>query len=159
MLKLILIFISLTTCNVVVGTIKALLTIKGTKFWAAFMNALAYAINTAAIIYTADEDLPMWIKLTAVASINFIGVYIVKWIEEKSHKAKLWKIECTVPVDEHLQLRSDLKAYGISHSYIEGVGSYVIFNIYSENKEQSSTVKRILKHYGVKYFVIESEIL
>lgn len=159
MLSLLLIFIALTACNVIVGTIKSLLTVKGTKFWAAFMNALAYAINTAAIIYTADEELSLWAKLIAVASINFIGVYVVKWIEEKSTKAKLWKIECTVPADEYLQLRSDLKNHNISHSFIEGIGPYVIFNIYSENKKQSSIVKQILKLYGVKYFVIESEML
>lgn len=159
MVTLIIVFIALTTCNVVVGTLKSLLTIKGTKFWAAFMNAVAYAINTAAIIYTADEELPMWIKLVAVAGINFIGVYIVKWLEERSVKEKLWKIECTILEEDCQALRSDLKAHNITHSFIEGVGKYTIFNIYSENKKQSSKVKQILKNYNVRYFVSESEIL
>ena len=158
-MRLLVFFIILTTCNVIIGTIKSLLTIKGTKFWAAFINAIAYAFNTAAIIYTADENIPMWFKIIIVAAINFVGVYIVKWIEEKRTKEKLWKIECTVLEEECPAFRNDLKAYEIPHSFIAGIGKYTIFNIYAETKEQSAKVKNILKHYQVKYFVSENQTL
>ena len=158
-MNLLLLFIILTACNVIVGTLKSLLTIKGTKFWAALINAVAYAFNTVAIIYTADEEIPMWFKILIVAAINFVGVYIVKYIEEKRTKEKLWKIECTILEEECKAFRSDLKAYAIQHTFIEGVGQYAIFNIYAETKEQSTKVKNILKHYKVKYFVSENQTL
>ena len=158
-MNLLLLFIILTACNVIVGTIKSLLTIKGTKFWAAFINAVAYAFNTVAIFYTADEEIPMWFKIIIVAAINFIGVYIVKYIEEKQTKEKLWKIECTVLEEQRRPLRQELKDAGIYHRFIEGIGKYVIFNIYAETKEQSTTVKQLLKEYDAKYFVSENQTL
>ena len=158
-MKLLIIFISLTALNVIIGTIKSLVTIKGTKFWAAFINAVAYALNTAAIIYTADEHLNMWVKLIIVAALNFIGVYIVKWIEEKSTKDKLWKIECTVPEEQRRAMRQELKDADIPHRFIEDIGKYVIFNIYAATKEQSSIVKNIIKKYDVTYFVSENKVL
>ena len=158
-MRLLVFFIILTACNVIIGTIKSLLTIKGTKFWAAFINAIAYAFNTAAIIYTADENIPMWFKIIIVAAINFVGVYIVKWIEEKRTKEKLWKIECTVFEEQRRPLRQELKDAGIYNRFIEDVGKYVIFNIYAETKEQSTAIKQLLKKYDAKYFVSESQTL
>lgn len=158
-MNLLWLFIILTACNVVVGTLKSLITIKGTKFWAAFINAVAYAFNTVAIFYTADEEIPMWFKIIIVAAINFVGVFIVKYIEEKRTKEKLWKIECTVLEEHRRALRQELKDAGIYHRFIEDVGKYVIFNIYAETKEQSSAVKKLLKNYDARYFVSENQTL
>ena len=158
-MNLLWLFIILTACNVVVGTLNSLITIKGTRFWAAFINAVAYAFNTMAIFYTADEEIPMWFKIIIVAAINFVGVFIVKYIEEKRTKEKLWKIECTVLEEHRRPLRQELKDAGIYHRFIEDVGKYVIFNIYAETKEQSSAVKNLLKKYNAKYFVSENQTL
>ena len=89
-------FLLFTVLNVVIGTIKSIATIKGTKFVAAIVNAAAYGINTISIVYTADENLGLFEKITVVTITNFVGVYIVKLIEEKRSKDRLWKIECTV---------------------------------------------------------------
>ena len=94
--ELLILFIVLTILNVIIGAAKSIVTIKGTKLAAATLNAVAYAINTLAVFYTADESLSLLPKIIIVAITNFIGVYIVKFVEEKKTKDRLWKIECTV---------------------------------------------------------------
>lgn len=158
-MELILLFIILTTCNVVLGTVKSLLTINGTKFWAALINAVSYAVNAAAVIYMTDDQLNFWLKILIVAAINYIGVYIVKYIEEKNTKEKLWKIECITLSEYAEAIHAELDNLNIYNRYIEGVGKYVIVNIYAETREQSKLVKTLLKNYNVRYFVVESQIL
>jgi uncharacterized protein YebE (UPF0316 family) len=157
--KLFILFIILTVLNVVVGTIKSIATIKGTKFVAAVINAIAYAINTISIVYTANDSLGMIEKISVVAITNFIGVYIVKFIEEKREKEKLWKIECTIPGKFTSELDKDLVLLNIPHSYHLDIGKYSIFNIYAATKKQSSIIKKLLLEYDAKYFVSESKIL
>ena len=157
--KLFILFIILTVLNVVVGTIKSIATIKGTKFVAAIINAIAYAINTISIVYTANDSLGIVEKMSIVAITNFIGVYVVKFIEEKREKEKLWKIECTIPGKLTVELDKDLALLAIPHNYHLDIGKYSIFNIYAATKEQSSIVKKLLMKYEAKYFVSESKIL
>ena len=155
-------FLLFTVLNVIVGTIKSIATIKGTKFVAAIVNAAAYAINTISIVYTADESLGLFEKITIVAITNFVGVYIVKLIEEKRSKDRLWKIECTVTASLTEELEAELTKHNIAHKRVEGVdngfGKCTIFSIYSKTKEQSSKVKLLLKNYRVKYFIVESQV-
>ena len=162
-LELLILFIILTVLNVIVGAIKSIVTIKGGKLAAATLNAVAYAINTLAVFYTADEELDLLSKIIIVAVTNFVGVYIVKFVEEKKTKDRLWKIECTVA--EHLAEAIEvlLTENKISHKSFEGVDDGInkctIFSIYAKTREQSKRVKELLKNYEVKYFIVESQIL
>jgi hypothetical protein len=114
-------------------------------------------VNAAAVIYMTDDQLNFWLKLLIVAAINYIGVYIVKYIEEKNIKEKLWKIECITLSDYAEAIHAELDNLNIYNRYIEGVGKYVIVNIYAETKEQSRLVKAVLKKYNAKYFVSENQ--
>lgn len=162
-LKLLVLFIMLTILNVIIGATKSIITIKGTKLAAAALNAVAYAINTLAVFYTADESLELLPKIIIVAITNFIGVYIVKFVEEKNTKDKLWKIECTVDAKitgtiERL-LTDNMISYKKSDGIDYGVDPCTVFSIYAKTKAQSKKVKELLKGYKVKYFIIESQIL
>ena len=106
------------------------------------------------MIYTV-ADFPMWQKCVITFVCNVVGVYLVKWGEEKARKDKLWKIEATFDT-EHLKTIHESVA--IPHSYIE-IGSHVIFNFYAENQRQSAIVKDIINKYNGKYFVSETKIL
>lgn len=162
-LKLLILFIVLTVLNVIVGAAKSIITIKGTKFAAALLNAIAYAINTLAVFYTADESINLLAKIIIVAATNFIGVYIVKLVEEKKTKDKLWKIECTVDTNLAETIERLLTNSKIAHKRIEGIDDGInqcaVFSIYAKTKEQSKKVKELLKNYKVKYFIVESQIL
>ncbi len=153
-MNLLITFIVLNILNVIIQTVKSIATIKCGKLTAASINAVAYGLYTIVTVYMLCE-LDLWLKAVIVALCNLVGVYVVKLIEEKSRKDKLWKIEATFD-KEHL--KEIHESVGISHSYID-IGNHVIFNFYAENQRQSLIVKDIIQKYNGKYFVSESKAL
>jgi uncharacterized protein YebE (UPF0316 family) len=152
------IFVVLNVVNVIIQTIKSIATVKCGKGAAAIINAIAYGLYTIVTVYMLCE-LPLIWKAGIVALCNLIGVYVVKWCEEKARKDKLWKVEATIPNCHTDELHYDLKAKGIPHNFIEGIGQYTVFNIYCETQKESATAKVMLDKYKAKYFVSESKTL
>ena len=156
--KLLILFIALNIVNVVIQTVKSLATVKCGKTVAAIVNAVAYGLYTYIIVLTVC-DLPLWLKVVVVGACNLVGVFCVKWGEEKARKDKLWKVEATVHELYAESLHHDLESANIPHNYIPNVGKYTIFNIYCETQAESKRVKNLLDYYRVKYFVSESKTL
>ena len=156
--NLLILFILLNVANVIIQTVKSLATIKCGKGMAALVNAVAYGLYTVVLVYTVC-DLPLMLKVAVVAACNLIGVFIVKWCEEKARKAKLWKVEATVYDAYTDSLHNDLNTMGIPHNYITGIGKYTVFNIYCETQKESKIAKEILDFHKAKYFVSESKTL
>lgn len=152
------IFVVLNVVNVVIQTVKSIATIKCGRVPAAVINAVAYGLYTIVVVYTVCE-LPLWLKATVVAVANLVGVYIVKLLEEKKRKDKLWKVEATIPHTNTDQLHYELKVRNIPHNFIEDVGQYTVFNIYCETQRESAIAKVVLDQYHAKYFVSESKTL
>lgn len=150
-------FIIFNIINVVIQTIKSICTIKCNKWIAAIVNAIAYGLYTYIVVLTVCE-LDLWIKIFTVASANLIGVFLVKYFEEKKRKDKLWKIEVAIPIEEKEQMIEDCKYYHFSYNYID-IEKYAIFNFYCATQKNSQNVKCLLKSYNAKYFVAESKIL
>ena len=151
-------FVLFNILNVLVQTVKSIATIKCGKTMAAIVNAIAYGLYTYIVIITLC-DLPLWEKILVVALCNFVGVWVVKYVEEKMRKDKLWKVEATVIDTDAHELALDLKRAEMSFNFIDGVGKYVIFNIFCETQADSHKAKEILDHYNAKYFVSESKTL
>ena len=158
-MKLLLIFIALNALNVIIQTVKSICTVKSGKTVAAIVNALAYGLYTVVIIYMTC-DLSTWAKAVIVGACNLVCVWVVKFIEEKMKRAKLWKISAAV-ADEKIDLAiSLLDEENLSYSILEIMnGKYQRFEIFSENYEQSAKAKKILEVVGAKYFVSESKTL
>ena len=156
--KLLIIFIVLNVVNVIIQTVKSIATIKCGKTMAALINAVAYGLYTVVVVYTVC-DLPLWLKVLVVGVANLIGVYVVKWGEEKGRKDKVWKVEATVYDVYTSSLHEDLKRAELPHNYIENIGKYTIFNVYCETQEDSKKAKQILDYNKAKYFVSESKTL
>jgi uncharacterized protein YebE (UPF0316 family) len=155
-MKLLIIFIIASIINVIISTVKSIMTVKSGKWASALINATYYGFYTWVVMLMVCE-LDLWAKILITAVTNFIGVYVVKLIEEKARKDKLWRIECTAWCNDTESIH---KALGrIPHNYIEDVGPWTIFNIYTQTKAQSEKVKEILSHYDVHYFVSESKTL
>lgn len=156
--ELFLIFVGLNIVNVIIQTVKSICTVKCGKGVAALVNALAYGLYTIVTIYMLC-DLDLWVKAEVVALCNLIGVYIVKWCEEKARKDKLWKVEMTVRDFYTESLANALADLDIPYNYIEGVGKYTIFNVYCATQKQSATVKGIGAECKAKFFVSETKNL
>ena len=160
-MKLLVLFIVMNVVNVVIQTIKSIATIKCGKVSAALINALAYGLYTYIIVLT-NCDLPMLAKCLIVASANFVGVYVVKFFEEKARKDKLWKVEATVQNVIHFTdyIKNQCEQHKVPYSIInvENV-DYVVFNFYCATQEKSRIVKQICDGCNAKYFVSESKTL
>ena len=156
--KLLLVFIGLNIANVIIQTVKSIATVKCGKGVAAIVNAVAYGLYTVVTVYLMCE-LSLGLKALIVALCNLIGVYVVKWCEEKARKDKLWKIEATVSEPYTKSLHLDLTAEEIPCNYIPKIGKWSVFNIYCDTQEKSKIVKVLLDKYEAKYFVSESKTL
>ena len=157
-MKLLIIFIVLNIANVIIQTVKSIATIKCGKAVAALVNAIAYGLYTVVTVYMMCE-LNLGLKALIVALCNLGGVFVVKLIEEKTRKARLWKVEATVLRGYTQSLHSDLDRADIPHNYLENVGKYTLFNIFCATQKQSAKAKEIMAKYEAKYFVSESKIL
>lgn len=156
-MNLLITFTILNIVNVVLQTIKSIATFKCGKTMAAIINAVAYGLYTIVLVYTVC-DLPLMLKAAIVAICNFVGVWIVKYGEEKARKDKLWKIEVTIPSSQAEQMLADCEYYELTYNYVD-IQKYYLFNFYCPTQKDSANVKKLLKSYDAKYFVVESKTL
>ena len=155
--ELLLVFITLNIVNVIIQTVKSLCTINAGKGVAALVNALAYGFYTIVTVYMLCE-LPLLLKALVVALCNLVGVFVVKWAEEKARKDKLWKVEATVPKTNAPQLHEIATEKDLSFNYVD-INKYFLFNFYCPTQKDSAAVKELLNTFGAKYFVMESKNL
>ena len=153
------VFIMLNILNVVIQTVKSIATIKCGAWTAAAINALAYGLYTIVVVYMNADGLGLLWKAIIIGLANLLGVYVVKIIEIKNRKDKLWKVEATIYRGWTTMLHQALTHAKISHNYLENVGEYTLFNVYCETQKESIKAKEILDKYEAKYFVAESKSL
>ena len=154
MTQLLILFIILSVLNVILNTIKSIVTVKGGAWSAALINGITFFVYTYVIIYTNCE-LNMHVKAIITAVINIIGVYVVKVIEEKARKDKMWKIELTIPT-KYLSA-VDLDLADIPHNYIKLSDKHTLFNFYCATQKETIKVREIVNQYGARYFISETK--
>lgn len=150
-------FIVLSIINVVFSTIRSITTIKSGKTIASIISGGYFAFYNIMLIYTV-ADFPLWEKCVITFICNVIGVWVVKMVEERMRKDKLWKIEFTIKPMYKEQLSMALDALGIPYNYID-IKKYCVFNIYSSTQKQSEMIKHMAYDFRAKYFVSESKSL
>lgn len=152
----ILLFTIATVINIVLSTIRSLCTIKGGKMVSAITNAVCYGFYPLIVMLTAKDTVSIVTNMVITAIANFVCVYIIKLVEEKARKDRLWKVEVAVQNVYTNSLHFDLKS--IPHHYIE-VGSWTIFNFYCDTQADTQKVVDIAKQYGGKLSAYESKNL
>ena len=160
-MELLIIFIALNIANVIIQTVKSIATVKCGKVSAAVINAVAYGLYTVVTVYLMCE-LSLGLKALIVALCNLVGVYVVKWAEEKARKDKLWKVEATIQnliyFTDYIKAECEKNKIPYSILNVENV-DYVVFNFYCATQEKSRIVKQICDGCNAKYFVSESKTL
>ena len=155
--QFLLVFVGLSIVNVVFSTIRSIVTINGSKAVASLISGGYFAFYNVMMIYTV-ADFPMWQKCVITFVCNVVGVWFVKWGEEKARKDKLWKVEATIDKAEFETNKELLDLFKVPHNYIV-IGKYVILNFYCSTGKQSEIVKSLLSAMNAKYFVAESKSL
>ena len=159
-MKMLAIFALCTLLNVVLATIKSVMTIKGTKISAAVWNALSFGLYSYIVILTATADLTTAQKVIVTVICNLIGVYCVKWVEEKMRKDKIWKIEMTIKDSNGIvsaAMHGALNEAEIPNNYITA-GKYAIFNCFCATKADTEKALQIGKVYSAKTFASETKL-
>lgn len=157
-MNVLVLFSILTVVNVIFSTIKSIVTIKSGKTVAALVSAGYYGYYNIVLIYTV-ADFPLWQKVVVTFLANLLGVWLVKWAEEKARKDRLWKVESTISKKEDWEnLIDSLKKCGVPYNYID-IDKYILINCYCATQKQSVLVKELLNTYHVKYFVSETKNL
>ena len=156
-MSLVITYIVLNIVNVIIHTVKSIATIKCKKGVASIVNAVAYGLYTVVVIYMVC-DLPLWFKIAVVAIANLIGVYLVKYFEEKNRKDKLWKVEATINKEDFEKINGTAKSLDLSYNYVD-IEKYYLFNFYCPTQKESEMVKGLLNSVNAKYFVNESKSL
>ena len=155
--KFLAVFFTLSIINVVFATIKSLVTINGGKAVASFISGGYFAFYNVMMIYTV-ADFPMWQKCVITFVCNVVGVFLVKWGEEKARKDKLWKVEATVKPCEFEAIKTYCEVADLPFSYID-IDKYILFNFYCATQKESAIVRDLLDKHNAKYFVTESKSL
>lgn len=159
-MKTILIFILATVVNVSLSTVRSICTIKGGKWISAITNAICYGFYPLIVMLTAKGTVDIIVNMIITAVANFICVWIIKFVEEKTRKERIWKIEATFGHKDNFipSLEEWAKANHISYNYID-IGKYYVVNFYSATQTESTIIKDFVIRFNGKYFASESKIL
>lgn len=154
-------FVILNFINVLINTARSLCTVKGGKWIASVMNALCYGYYTIIIVITATYEMPLVLKCIAVAIVNFIGVFTIKFCEEKMTKDKRWVFLATAKIANNsiVEVGEKLKALNIKLLYTVVIPDELYsLQIFSNDKKESDMITAILNNYGIKYSAIEDKV-
>ena len=154
-MNLFILFCLLNIANVVLQTAKSIITVKCGRTVASIANAVAFFLYTYVIFYTMCE-LPLFVKALVVGICNLIGVFIVKTIEEKMRKDKLWRFDCSVPKENVATLKEVLEKLDISVCYLGESKDWGFFQIFAPTQKESNAIMELIKKYNIKYFVNEN---
>lgn len=152
-MKILALFFVLSIVNVIFSTVRTIVTVKGSKLSAALLSGGYFAYYNIMLIYTV-ADFPMWQKCLITFICNVIGVYIVKYMEDRRAKDKLWKIEFTVPIEQEQNL-DDIT--WISHSKVKIDNAHFLYAFYCRSKAQSKVLEDYAAEHNAKYFITESK--
>lgn len=155
-MKLLWLFIILNIVNVVLQTIKSIATIKCGKLMAGLVNAVAYGLYTYIVVLTMC-DLPLLTKCLVVALANFVGVYVVKLIEEKARKDKVWLVKMTIPTEHAERAKYYLEQANIPFTYYD-LNKYFVFDTFCDTQAETTTVTKICSTCCGKAFATENKL-
>lgn len=155
----ILIFVICTLANVVISTIKSVMTIKGGKVSAALWNALSFGLYTYIVVLTATAPVSTLWKVIITAVCNLVGVFCVKLVEEKMRKDRLWKVEMTI-VDNGFTaaaMHGALNEANIPNHYFSA-GKHAVFSCFCNTQADTTKALDIGKIYNAKTFASETTL-
>lgn len=149
----IIIFTVCSLVNVILSTMKTILTVRSTKIVASIINAVTYGFYAIVVKQLASLDLTVTVIVTIAT--NLIGVYLSMWLMDKMKKDCLWKISVTT---KNKSIAKKIENFDIEYtmSPIQYKNeTYYSIEIFSKNQKDSSIIKNILNEYKVKYNVTE----
>lgn len=152
----ILIFIIIQFVNVILSTIKSVVTVNGGKMSASIVNSVSYTFGAVITKLITKQSFETVIIVTLLS--NLIGVYIGKWIIEKTKKERQWTITATLRSNNRDGVENGLRHRNIQFTLMPAENDRYLINIYSRSKGESAMIKEILEEENAKYSIVENNI-
>lgn len=149
-------FVILSIINVVFSTIRSIVTISGNKTFASLISGAYFAFYNVMMIYTV-ADFPMWQKCVITFVCNVVGVWLVKWGEEKARKDKIWLVKMTIPTEYAEQAKNLLEQANIPFTYYD-LHKYFVFDTFCETQTETATATKICSTCSGKAFATENKL-
>ena len=154
--EFLMVFVGLSIVNVVFSTIRSIVTINGSKTVASLISGGYFAFYNIMMIYTV-ADFPMWQKCIITFVCNVVGVFLVKWCEEKARKDKIWLVKMTIPNEYAEQAKQLLKQADIPFTYYD-LNKYFVFDTFCETQIDTATATKICSTCSGKAFATENKL-
>lgn len=147
------IFFICSLINVMLSTLKTILTVKASKGVATIINAITYGFYAIVVKQLASLDLITTVTITIIT--NIIGVYVSMWLLERTKKDCLWKISVTTKDNTLVEKLEKFSISYVMNPVQYKKQTYYNIDVFSENQKDSSIIENILKEYKVKYNITE----
>lgn len=147
------IFFICSLINVMLSTLKTILTVKASKGVATIINAITYGFYAIVVKQLASLDLITTVTVTIIT--NIIGVYVSMWLLERIKKDCLWKISVTTKDNTLVEKLEKFSISYVMNPVQYKKQTYYNIDVFSENQKDSSIIENILKEYKVKYNITE----
>ncbi len=147
------VFFICSLVNVMLSTLKTILTVKASKGVATIINAITYGFYAIVVKQLASLDLITTVTVTIIT--NIIGVYVSMWLLEKTKKDCLWKISVTTKDNTLVEKLEKFSISYVMNPVQYKKQTYYNIDVFSENQKDSSIIENILKEYKVKYNITE----
>ena len=147
------VFFICSLINVMLSTLKTILTVKASKGVATIINAITNGFYDIVVKQLASLDLITTVTVTIIT--NIIGVYVSMWLLEKTKKDCLWKISVTTKDNTLVEKLEKFSISYVMNPVQYKKQTYYNIDVFSENQKDSSIIENILKEYKVKYNITE----
>lgn len=148
------IFIAIQLVNVILSTIKSIVTVNGSRMSASVINAISYTFGAVITKLLTEQSFEVAIVVTFIT--NIVGVWLGKYIIDKRQPERLWTVNATVRSKEKQALEDKLKSRSIQFILLPAENDRYLYTIFARSKAESSLLQEILSGFDVKYSIIVS---
>lgn len=148
------IFIAIQLVNVVISTIKSIVTVNGSRMSASVINAISYTFGAVITKLLTEQSFEVAIIVTFIT--NVVGVWLGKYIMDKRKPERLWTVNATVRSKEKQALEDKLKSRSIQFILLPAENDRYLYTIFARSKAESSLLQEILSGFNAKYTIIVS---
>lgn len=148
------IFIAIQLVNVILSTIKSIVTVNGSRMNASVINAVSYTFGAVITKLLTEQSFEVAIVVTFIT--NIVGVWLGKYIIDKRQPERLWTVNATVRSKEKQALEDKLKNRSIQFILLPAENDRYLYTIFARSKAESSLLQEILSGFDVKYNIVVS---
>lgn len=147
-------FVVIQLVNVIISTIKSIVTVNGSRKNASIINAISYTFGAVITKLLTQQSFEVAIIVTFIT--NLLGVWIGKYIMDKRKPENLWTVNATVRSKEKSALEKALLHRGIQFILLPAENDRYLYTIFARSKAESALLEDILKNFDVKYHIVVS---